>query len=85
MYFTFLLLNQEHGVNKERSQSIHSVYHSKRTPHVASPKRPWCGGGGCVCGGGGGCKKVNKKSKKVFLAHRAHLAVQYSIGPCLKV
>ena len=29
--FTFLLLNQEHGVNNERSQSIQSVRHSKRT------------------------------------------------------
>ena len=26
-----------------------------------------------------------KKRKKWFLAHSAHLAVQYSIGPCLKV
>ena len=29
--FTFLLCNQEHGVNNERSQSIQSVLHSKRT------------------------------------------------------
>ena len=31
LYFTFLLLNQEHGVNNQRSQSIQSVRHSKRT------------------------------------------------------
>ena len=30
-YKMFLLLNQEHGVNNERSQSIQSVRHSKRT------------------------------------------------------
>ena len=30
-FFTFLLLNQEHGVNNERSQSIQSVHHSKLT------------------------------------------------------
>ena len=29
--FTFFLLNQEHGVNNKRSQSIQSVCHSKRT------------------------------------------------------
>ena len=29
--FTFHLLNQEHGVNNERSQSIQSVRHSKQT------------------------------------------------------
>ena len=37
-FFTFLLLNQEHGVNKERSQSIQSVRHSKRT-HRMWPRR----------------------------------------------
>ena len=37
---------------------------------MASPKIPWYAGGG----GGGG-----------VLADSAHLAVQYSIGPCLKV
>ena len=26
-----------------------------------------------------------KKKKEMFLAHSAHLAVLYSIGPCLKV
>ena len=31
IFFTFLLLNQQHGVNNERSQSIQSVCHSKRT------------------------------------------------------
>ena len=30
-FYILLLLNQEHGVNNERSQSIHSVSHSKRT------------------------------------------------------
>ena len=29
--FTFLFLNQEHGVNNERSQTIQLVRHSKRT------------------------------------------------------
>ena len=37
-FFTFLLLNQEHGVNNERSQSIQSVRHSKRT-HRMWPRR----------------------------------------------
>ena len=32
--FTFFLLNQEHGVNNERPQSIQSVRHSKRTLDV---------------------------------------------------
>ena len=36
----FFLLNQEHGVNNERSQSIQSARHSKLTPHMARPKRP---------------------------------------------
>ena len=46
--FTFHLLNQEHGVNNERSQSIQSVRHSKRTPDVAHSKRPWCAKSACV-------------------------------------
>ena len=45
--FTCLLLNQEHGVNNERSQSIQSVRHSKRTPDVAHSKRPWCAKRAC--------------------------------------
>ena len=32
--FIFFLLNQEHGVNNERPQSIQSVRHSKRTLDV---------------------------------------------------
>ena len=42
-YFTFLRLNQEHGVNNERSQPIQSVRHppfETDTLHVAPPKRP---------------------------------------------
>ena len=71
---TFLLLNQEHSVNNERYQSIQSVRHSKRThrmwPHQKDRSTR---------------KRRKKKKKKVFLAHSAHLAVLYSIGPCLKV
>ena len=29
-FLTFLLLNQEHGVNNDRSQLIQSVHHSKQ-------------------------------------------------------
>ena len=37
IFFTFLLLNQEHGVNNERSQSIQSV---RLSNEHTSPKRP---------------------------------------------
>ena len=37
--FTFLLCNQEHGVNNERSQSIQSVLHSKRTHRMWSHQK----------------------------------------------
>ena len=40
-FFTFLLLNQEHGVNNERYQSIQSVRHSKRT-HRLWPREKDC-------------------------------------------
>ena len=60
MFFTFLLLNQEHGLNNERSQSIQSVLHSKRThrmwPRQKDPsmqKKEGWGVGGRGEGGGG--------------------------------
>ena len=77
-FFTFLHLNQEHGVNNERSQSIQSVRHSKRT-HRMWPRQK----------DRSTQKKKKKKKKKeeeeeetfffkVFLANSAHLAVQYN-------
>ena len=39
IFFTFLLLNQEHGINNERSQSIRSVRHSKRTHTACGPAK----------------------------------------------
>ena len=72
-FFTFLLLNQEHGVNNERSQSIQSVRHSRWT-HRMWPRQK-----------DRSTRKKRRRKKEVFLAHSAHLAVQYSIGPCLKV
>ena len=64
LFFTFLLLNQEHGVNKERSQSIQSVRHSKRTHRMwprqkdrSTRKKEE--------------KKEKKEEKKVFLLHSA--------------
>ena len=72
-FFTFLLLNQEHGVNNERSQSIQSVIHSKLT-HLMWPSQK-----------DRSMRKEKRRRKKVFLAHSVHLSVQYSIGPSLKV
>ena len=70
-FFTVLLLNQEHGGNNERSQSIQSVLHSKRT-HCMWPRQK------------DRSTRKKRRRKKVFLAQR-HLAVRYSTGPCLKV
>ena len=59
--FTFLLLNQECGVNNECSQSIQSVCHSKQT-HRMWPLSH---------------QKDHSAWEKVFLSHSAQLAVQY--------
>ena len=68
-FFTFLLLNQEHGINNECSQSIQPVRHSKWTHRVWPRQKD---------------RSTRKKKKKeMFLAHSAHLPVQYSMGPCL--
>ena len=61
--FTFLLLNQEHSVNNECSQSIQSVRHSKQTHHMWPRQKDhsmW---------------KEKRRKRKVFLAHSAPLAV----------
>ena len=66
--FIFLLLNLEHGVNNECSQSIQSVRHTKRTHHMwphqkdrSMRKRK---------------EKKKERKKRGFLAHSAQLAVQ---------
>ena len=59
IYFTFLLLNQEHGVNNECSQSIQSVRHSKRTLRMwprQKDRSTW---------------EKKEKKKEVFLARSA--------------
>ena len=70
IFFTFLL-NQEHGVNNERSQSIQSVSHSKRTHRMWPRQKDFS-------------TRRKKEEKSVSSAQR-HLAAQHSIGPCLKV
>ena len=70
--FTFLLLNQERGVHNERSQSIQTVRHSKRTHHMWPHQKDLS------------TRKEKKKKPEVFFAHSAQLAVLY-IGPCIKV
>ena len=64
MIFLRLLLNQEHGINNERSQSIQSVRHSRRThrmwPHQKDRNA-----------------REKRRRKKAFLAHSAQLVYIY--------
>ena len=60
IYITFVL-NQEHGVNNERSQSIQSFRHSKRT-HRMWPRQK----------DRSTRKKEEEEEEKVLLAHSAN-------------
>ena len=69
---TFLLLNQENGVNNERSQSTQSVRHSKRThrmwPHLKKKTEVRRGGGGGG-GGGGGFSRIARSWQSSVQVH----------------